>query len=222
MSPRRLNDVVFDTVKERLLSGTYAPGERLSAESLRSEFGVSRQPAMEALRRLANEGMIRVVPQVGSIVATYDQGTIEDFFFMFGNLEGSITALAAQRRTDDQIAALDLNCAELDIVEPEADDKVRSRRFRQNYRGFHGLVHDMAHTPFLADTVSRMWDFSDFLMNTAFATKPTGAFIGERHHDHDLIRDSIVAGDAGAAQAAAASHIRNVAQMLHPRPSPGA
>jgi DNA-binding GntR family transcriptional regulator len=210
----RLNDVVYETLKERLLDGGYAAGERLSAEGLRSEFGVSRQPAMEALRRLAGEGLIRVVPQVGSIVAAYDPQDIEDFFLMFGNLEGTITGLAADRRTVRQLEALDRNCAELSDVQRETDPVLRAKTFRRNYRGFHGIVHEMAHTPFVADTISKMWDFSDFLINTALPTQLSGAFIGERHHDHDVIRDAIEASDAEAAQAAAEEHIRGVAALL--------
>jgi DNA-binding GntR family transcriptional regulator len=213
----RLHDVVYETVKERLLDGEYAPGERLSAESLRKEFDVSRQPAMEALRRLATDGLIRIVPQVGSIVATYESREIDDFFFMFGNLEGSIAALAAQRRTQAQLEALDRNCAELDIVEREGDASVRARRFRLNYREFHGIIHEMAHAPYLAATISQMWDLSDFLMNTAFPNRPMGSFIGARHHDHDLIREALAACDAEAAQAASQEHIRGVAVLLGQR-----
>jgi len=218
----RLHDVVYETVKERLLDGKYAPGERLSAESLRHEFDVSRQPAMEALRRLAADGMIRIVPQVGSIVATYDEREIDDFFFMFGNLEGSIAALAAQRHTQAQLEALDRNCAELHTVEQEGDASVRARRFRLNYRDFHGIVHEMAHAPYLAATVSQMWDLSDFLMNSAFPSRPIGSFIIARHHDHDLIREALATRDAEAAQAASQEHIRTVAELLRERPDSGA
>jgi DNA-binding GntR family transcriptional regulator len=211
----RLTDVVYATLKARLVGGMYAPGYRLSAEVLRSELGVSRQPAMDALRMLAGEGLIRVVPQVGSLVASYDDQEIEDFFFMFGNLEGSITALAAARRTDDQVAALERNCAELGIIGRENDPAERAAKFRDNYREFHGIVHDMAHTPFLADTVGKLWDFSDFLINTAPAARAlTDIFIGERHHDHDVIREAVAASDAITAQDAATEHIRNVARLL--------
>jgi DNA-binding GntR family transcriptional regulator len=218
----RLHDVVYETVKERLLDGKYAPGERLSAESLRKEFDVSRQPAMEALRRLATDGLIRIVPQVGSIVATYESREIDDFFFMFGNLEGSIAALAAHRHTPAQLEALDRNCADLHRVEQEGDASLRARRFRLNYREFHGIIHEMAHAPYLAATVSQMWDLSDFLMNTAFPNRPIGSFMGARHHDHDLIREALVAQDAEAAQAASQEHIRNVAVLLRERQASGA
>jgi len=60
----RLNHVVYDQIKERLMEGRYAAGERLSAETLRVEFGVSKHPLMEALRRLSSDGLVEIVPQV--------------------------------------------------------------------------------------------------------------------------------------------------------------
>ena len=68
----RLNHAVYGELRERLLSGRYAAGARLSTEELRTEFGVSKQPVMEALRRLSADGMVEIVPQVGSLVAVHE------------------------------------------------------------------------------------------------------------------------------------------------------
>lgn len=46
----RLSGQMYDTIKDRLLEGDYPAGSRVSVEALRSEFGVSKQPIMEALR----------------------------------------------------------------------------------------------------------------------------------------------------------------------------
>jgi hypothetical protein len=60
-----LNQAVYDVLRERLLEGRYPAGTRLPTDDLRSELGVSKQPVMEALRRLAADGMVQIVPQVG-------------------------------------------------------------------------------------------------------------------------------------------------------------
>ena len=64
-SGKRLAPVVYEMLKERLLEGTYQAGERLSVETLKTEFEVSKQPVMEALHRLAADGLVEIVPQVG-------------------------------------------------------------------------------------------------------------------------------------------------------------
>ena len=95
----RLNDAVYEQLKERLMEGRYTAGERVSAETLRLEFGVSKQPVMEALRRLSSDGLMEIVPQVGSRVSRYDLREVEDFYVMFGGFEGTIAGIAALRRT---------------------------------------------------------------------------------------------------------------------------
>ena len=61
-----LNHAVYDMLRERLLEGRYPAGTRLPTDDLRAELGVSKQPVMEALRRLAADGVVQIVPQVGS------------------------------------------------------------------------------------------------------------------------------------------------------------
>jgi DNA-binding GntR family transcriptional regulator len=56
------------------------------------EFGGSKQPVMEALRRLSGDGLIEILPQVGSRVAT--PRDVSDFDVMFGGFEGTIAGVA--------------------------------------------------------------------------------------------------------------------------------
>jgi DNA-binding GntR family transcriptional regulator len=61
-----LNHAVYDLLKERLLEGHYAAGTRLPTDDLRLQLGVSKQPVMEALRRLSADGMIEIVRRSGA------------------------------------------------------------------------------------------------------------------------------------------------------------
>ena len=105
-SGRRLAPVVYDLLKERLLEGEYQAGERLSVEALKAEFGVSKQPVMEALRRLSSEGLVEIIPQVGCRVPVYGSADVSDFFAIFGGMEGAVAGVAAQRCTDAQVDEL--------------------------------------------------------------------------------------------------------------------
>jgi DNA-binding GntR family transcriptional regulator len=62
-SGKRLALLIYDLLKERLLEGGYRAGERLPVEALKTEFGVSKQPIMDALRRLASDGRVDIIPQ---------------------------------------------------------------------------------------------------------------------------------------------------------------
>lgn len=150
-----LNHAVYDLLKERLLEGYYAGGTRIPTDDLRIELGVSKQPVMEALRRLSADGMIEIVPQVGCLVTGYDSHEIEDFYLGFGGFEGSIAGIAALRRTDDQLTDLGLISAQIDSLRAERDPTVRSRGYRIWNRRFHYAIGAMARSRVMTDTSQR-------------------------------------------------------------------
>jgi DNA-binding GntR family transcriptional regulator len=211
----RLNHAVYDQLKERLLEGRYPAGTRLSPEDLRTEFGVSKQPVMEALRRLSNDGMVEILPQVGSRVMTYEPREVEDFFLMFGGFEGTIAGIAAIRRSAEQLAELDLISARIDALRGERDAELRSRGYRLWNRRFHHQIHAMAHSRVMAETSRRMWDLSDFLINTTGVPQPLSSALDDRHADHEAIRAALHAGDQAAARAEMERHIVGTVAVIH-------
>jgi DNA-binding GntR family transcriptional regulator len=211
----RLNDAIYDQLKDRLMEGRYAAGERVSAETLRVEFGVSKQPVMEALRRLSSDGLMEIVPQVGCRVSRYDLRAVDDFYVMFGGFEGTIAGIAALRRTSEQLAELDDVSRRIDALRRETDASVRSHGYRVWNRRFHDVIHEMAHSRIMAETSRRMWDMSDFLINTTGVPQPLSSALDERHADHEGIRAALHAGDRGAARAEMERHIVGTVAVIH-------
>lgn len=101
-----LRDQVLAALRERIITGVYAPGERLTEERLAVDFGVSRNPVREALRTAEAEGFVRVQPRRGVLVASPDETTIRDLFIIRARLEPLAARLAAERATPEEIAAL--------------------------------------------------------------------------------------------------------------------
>ena len=215
-----LNHAVYGELRERLLSGRYPAGARLSTEELRTEFGVSKQPVMEALRRLSADGMVEIVPQVGSLVAVHDPHETDDFYLMFSGFEGAIAGIAALRRTDIQLAELDLISLRIDALRSERDATVRSRGYRVLNRRFHHAIHDMAHSRIMADTSRRMWDLSDFLINTCGVPQPLSSALDDRHDDHERIRAALHASDQNTARAEMERHIVGTSAVIQAGPNP--
>ena len=58
---------VAATLREEILNGTLAPGDRLSQEDIAERFGVSRQPVRDALRQLEGDGLITMVANAGAL-----------------------------------------------------------------------------------------------------------------------------------------------------------
>lgn len=216
----RLGTAVYDELLRRLIEGHYPAGSPLRTEALRLEFGVSKQPIMEALRRLSADRLVEIVPQVGCEVLEYTQGEVEDFFAMFGSFEGAIAAAAAQRRTDRQMADLERINERIGALRADPDPVVRSRGYRADNRKFHAKIHQMAHSQIMVDMSQRMWNMSDFLINTAGEPLPIADALDSRHDDHERVLDALRQRDADRAHAEMRDHIVKTVDIIRQERDP--
>ena len=93
-------------LREGILSGAYAPGERLNEVTLSTELGISRSPIREGLRKLADEGLVVIEPRRGAFVASFAPEEMKELMELRIALDVMAARLAAERATDEQIAAL--------------------------------------------------------------------------------------------------------------------
>lgn len=161
---RRLAETVYDEVKDGIIRGTLAPGEKLSVEDLCAQFGVSRQPVMEAMRRLSGDWFVDIIPQVGCRVSDYSYADCRDWIATFGVTEASIAALAATRRTDADLEDLENVWATMRWSD-EYDTATRLAA-----RELHNVLLQMSHSAALARLSSTMWDFGEFAMRIVVGT----------------------------------------------------
>jgi DNA-binding GntR family transcriptional regulator len=205
--PVRLGHRTYELIKRRLVDGQYAAGERLPVEALRAELGVSKQPVMEALRRLSGDGLVEIIPQVGCQVTTYTADEVTDFFHFFSEIEASIAEVAAARRTAAQLARLAAVSDQIAMVAQDGDPQDRARHYRILNREFHAVIHDMSHSRIMAEMSRRMWDLSDFLITTTAVSRPLHTVVDERHGDHERIRQALIDQDGPTARREMAGHI---------------
>lgn len=104
---RNLYREVADRVRELIEFGELAPGERISEKQLCEQFGVSRTPLREALKVLASEGLVELLPNRGARVIQLTLKKVKDTYDLMGALEGLSGELACQYISDDEIAAID-------------------------------------------------------------------------------------------------------------------
>lgn len=101
-SRKLLRDQVLERLRAAILDGTLAPGERLHDEELISWLGVSRTPIREALGTLAHEGLIEMVPNRYTRVATPSAGDVLDAFRALGIILGGIVRTTLPVLTEPQ------------------------------------------------------------------------------------------------------------------------
>ena len=101
-----LRDVVFNTLRQAIITGEFAPGERLMEISLANRLGVSRTPVREAIRKLELEGLVIMIPRKGAQVAKITEKNLRDVIEIRTVLEEFATVLACERIIQDGISEL--------------------------------------------------------------------------------------------------------------------
>lgn len=99
-----LHDELVARLRDLIVEGELAPGARVPERTLCERFGVSRTPLREALKVLASEGLLDLLPNRGATVARLTPADLDEMFPVMGALEALAGELACARITDEQIA----------------------------------------------------------------------------------------------------------------------
>ncbi|GBQ13452.1 GntR family transcriptional regulator [Acidiphilium acidophilum] len=108
-----LHAEVVQLLREHLLEGRIAPGARIAERELCAAMNISRTPLREALKVLAAEGHVTLLPNRGARATRLTQADVRDLFEVSAALEAAAGELACQRITDDEIARLAATHAEM-------------------------------------------------------------------------------------------------------------
>lgn len=103
---RPLRDVVFENLRESILTGRLKPGQRLMEIQLAEGLGVSRTPVREAIRKLELEDLVVMLPRKGAYVTNMSLKEILDVLEVRSCLEGLGAKLAAKKRNEKDIEKL--------------------------------------------------------------------------------------------------------------------
>ncbi|MDB5588500.1 MAG: GntR family transcriptional regulator [Devosia sp.] len=103
---RLLTDQLFDQLSEAIVMGTFAPGSKLSEPRLAAQYGVSRGPVREAIRRLEERKLVTSAPRQGVRVVVPTPEDALELFTIREVLEGLAARHAADNATDAEIEDL--------------------------------------------------------------------------------------------------------------------
>jgi len=131
-----LRDVVFHTLREAILVGKLVPGERLMENQLADKLGVSRTPVREALRMLALENLVELVPRKGAQVLDMSEKDIVNILEVRGALESLATSIACMKMKKEDLQQLKKLESEFERAIEESD----LERIIQLDEDFHDLI----------------------------------------------------------------------------------
>lgn len=191
-------DLVFETLKTRLIAGWRAYGETLNTVEIADEFGVSRRPVMDAMSRLELAGFIEIIAQVGCRVIVPERRAVREHFFTAGVLDGAAARLAAGNATDVQRRALSEALEQSDAAARARDQHA----FEAANKRFHATLLAAGGNQRLTQLARQAWDLSDFYLQ-----RRTEDDLRRSHDEHKAIATAILSGDAAGARDAAEAHL---------------
>ena len=192
-------DQVHAALRSQILTGELERGSRLPQETLAAEFGVSRTPLREALRRLAAEGLVTLQPNYGATVAQLDFGDMRDAWTARLVIEPPAARLAAEREP-----AVDLDRMRAAVAAQRASaDPARSLDAN---REFHLALVAASGNPHLEHFAELLWVARiSVAIYTAQAAQVGGTAAWS--DEHDGILAAMRAGDGDAAERLTREHI---------------
>jgi DNA-binding GntR family transcriptional regulator len=199
-------DVVHRQLKAEIELGELAPGTPLSELSLVARTGASRTPVREALRRLAAEGLVDLVPRQGARVSRVSARSVRDLFEFRALLEPAAVRQATEAAAADpdlhrQFATMrDAFAGTLE----QAPSTARSRSFYELADRFDWAVVGATRNEHLRRTIAELRPHTARLRNLSHLDpERVEVSVGE----HLAICDALLAGDADGAAAALAEHL---------------
>lgn len=165
-----LGDVVTRQVREAILEGRLKPGIRIRQQELAQQFGVSRIPVREALRRLESEGLITVVPHSGARVARMDIDECNELYRLREMIEPMALAESVPRLTETQLAGLR---GLLNAIETSTEDPAR---WLELDRRFHLDCCAAAPLPRAVAMIERFWNQTQQYRRAYMATEHSDMF----------------------------------------------
>lgn len=103
-----LREIVFETIRNAIISGNLKPGERLMEVQLAESLGVSRTPVREAIRKLELEGLVVMLPRKGAFVADLSVKDLTEVLEIRAALEGLAAGLASVRIDQEELEELEI------------------------------------------------------------------------------------------------------------------
>jgi GntR family transcriptional regulator, vanillate catabolism transcriptional regulator len=145
----------FIGLREMLLHGELARGERISELPLVARLGTSRTPIRLALERLAHMGLLDVLPTGGFAVRGFTLAEVQDAIELRGVLEGTAARFAAERlREDSELTGLRQHCARMEALDGLSIDTFAT--YMDLNESFHAGVVDLAKSEMLRRNIAQV------------------------------------------------------------------
>lgn len=206
-SSTSLEEEVYLRLEEEILGGVLKKGDSLTENSLSERLGASRTPIRGALHRLAEEGLIELVPNKGAVVIGVTADDLMDIYAIRMRLEGLASAQAAKKISNEDKKIL---CEAVELSEFYVG-KRDPERLKELDSQFHNTIYRASGNRLLYKTLSELHrSIRGYRKLSLTVTDRLKASVTE----HRAIYEAIAAGDAEAADRLTSGHVAAALENL--------
>lgn len=199
-SCKPLREMVFETIRNGIVSGMLKPGQRLMEVQLAEQLGVSRTPVRESIRKLELEGLVKMVPRRGAYVTPLSAKDLREMMEIRGALEGLCGELVAKNATSEDVVRLKEANRKFDAAIAEGDEE----GIIKHDIDFHEILYRASGNERLSDMLGSLREQMQRIRVEYVQNIP------DRKHlagQHQTIIEAVEEGDLGRAEGACVSHI---------------
>ena len=195
-----LNELAYRRFKQALVTLSYKPGEYLNTAQVMNDLDMGRTPINQAIHRLANEGLLQVIPRKGVMVSPLSMDDALELIEVRLANEMLCMRLASQKITERQIATLTELNRQIEVASQERD---RVRMMTLDHE-FHQELAQIAGNNMLADILSVLHARAQRFWASTLSRE---GHMREVIDEHRAIIAALAAQDSAAAAEAAQAHI---------------
>jgi DNA-binding GntR family transcriptional regulator len=202
-----LHEQVAQRLRQMLLEGRIAPGAKLNERELSERLNVSRTPLREAIKMLAAEGLVELLPNRGAVAVALTEADVAHTFEVMAGLEAQAGELAAQRITEAELAEIQAMHFEMMAAYTRRD---LSAYYTLNAR-IHSAISSAAKNPVLAQVYQQV---NARLQALRFRSNQDGDKWKNAMKEHEKMIEALAAHDGAAMREVLLSHLRNKREVV--------
>ncbi|MBZ5753396.1 GntR family transcriptional regulator [Metabacillus rhizolycopersici] len=194
---------VTNAIREAIVTGDYEPGKKLSEAALSDYYEISRTPIREALKQLEREGLVEIIPRVGTCVTKPTEKELIELFTVKEALEGLAAGILAESGNTKAIEEVQKSVATMEKAVQTADHKL----YVEANSLFHTAIlegSDNSKLRFLLNLLLNQIGYSRYVYLSLEVPKR----IEKSLQEHQAILTALLKGDCEGAEKAMREHVR--------------
>lgn len=198
-----ISNQVYEELKRNIVSLHLRPGSNISEKEISDQLEVSRTPVREAFVRLAQEELLEIYPQKGTLVSLIDLNDVKETLFIRESLEKATIRLACQNFTLNQLQNLKNNM----VMQENSIKNSDFHTFLELDEEFHRIIAEMSQKRKVWSAIQR----SDAHLKRIRVLSLTDEYKGNiLFNEHKEILEAVEERDEDKAERVLQNHLRNL------------